>query len=105
MNFAFSQVNSNTQCHFAEVDRVGWSTAERGAAVIQNGPEPSFGGSSAAWNAEAAHALARLKGRPEAQEWAEGKREVNAVAGDYIGRLKHAHPVVDHPAPGFRGIK
>src|SRR3989442_437224 len=104
MHTAFGQVNSHTQCHFTEMNRIGRGTAERSAAIVQNCLQAAFCGSSATWNTEAAQPLAGLVCRPEPQEGAEGKREVDPVAGNDAGCLEYPHPVVDHPTPGFGGV-
>src|SRR5439155_2925797 len=46
-----------------------------------------------------------LERSPKSEEGTKGKREIYSVAGNDLGCLEYPHPVVDHPAPGFSGVK
>src|SRR5207249_11272977 len=90
---------------FGEPERVSGCATENRRAVIHHHSQTRGAAQPAAREAEAADALRRFIGEPEADEGTERKGKEHAVGGRGAGSAQNLSPTRDHPTPTFRRVE
>src|SRR5439155_11572300 len=95
------QVDLFLRCNYGEAERIRGRAAEDRGVVVHHHAQTGRAAQAAARKAEAADALRRFIGEPEADERSERKREKDTVVRGRAGRTENLAPAFNHPVPAF----
>jgi len=85
--------------------RISRSANENGRFALEDGLKTLLGGLPSSGNSHRTHSLGRLESCPKTNEWAEGKRDENAVSATHARTTQDFLPASQPPLPAFLRVE